>query len=253
MEQGYIKLFRCIQDNELWQSEPFDRSRAWIDLLILANYKAGGFMLQGMHIKLARGEVGWSEKKLARRWKWSRGKVRRFIEHLKKEGQIEYRTVQADNRLKSLFTIINYEQYQGDGTSDGTSDGQAMDKRRDSNKKVKKEKKEKKTAYGEFKNIFLTDKEYRTLELEYPRKGMLNAIEEASSYCASKGKIYKNYLAFLRGWLKRAGIEKFEICTAKTPAPSNEPNWRHPDLRDGKIDGIEARRCIHCKKIFPKT
>lgn len=119
-------------------------------------------------------------------------------------------------------------------------------------KKGNKEKKDKKKTYGEFKNVFLTDQEYKTLETEYPRKGMLEAIEEFSAYMASKGKAYKNHFATLRPWLRKKGVEKFKICTVKTPAPQDEKNWQHPDAKEvtNKSTGIEAKRCIHCKRII---
>ena len=37
---GWFKVERAIQDHSIWKSrEPFDRRSAWIDLILLANYK----------------------------------------------------------------------------------------------------------------------------------------------------------------------------------------------------------------------
>ena len=109
MERGFIPLYRRITDNPLWLSEPFTRAQAWVDLLIIANHKDGVCFIRGNTLKVKRGQVGWAEKNLASRWKWSRGKVSRFLKMLENEQQIE----QQKNKLTTVITIRNYEQYNG--------------------------------------------------------------------------------------------------------------------------------------------
>ncbi len=79
MERGYIKLHRRLQENKLWLLDPFTRGQAWVDMLLLANYKEGWIRKRGILVTVNRGQLGWSEVALAKRWKWSRGKVRRFF------------------------------------------------------------------------------------------------------------------------------------------------------------------------------
>lgn len=137
MKEGWISLHRKIQDNPLWLSEPFTRGQAWVDLIILANHRGGYIRKDGYRIDLERGQLGWSTVRLAERWKWSRGKVNRFLKELKTDGQIEQQT---DNRT-SIITICNYEEYQShdtasstaDNTADSTADGQLTDTRRYTN------------------------------------------------------------------------------------------------------------------------
>ena len=57
-------------------------------------------------------------------------------------------------------------------------------------------------AYGEYKNVLLSDKEMEKLQKEFP-KDWQNRIERLSSYVASSGKHYKNFLATIRNWAKR--------------------------------------------------
>ena len=90
---GWLILHRKLGDNPLWLDEPFTRGQAWVDLLMLANHSPGFIHVQGMKISLMRGDVGKSENTLAARWKWSRGKVRRFIEELISEKN-EYKNIQ---------------------------------------------------------------------------------------------------------------------------------------------------------------
>lgn len=107
MYRGYIKLWRCIEDNELWQEKPFDRARAWIDLIRKARHEGGSVWIRGIELELKKGQLAWSEVSLAENWGWSRNKVRRFLKMLKTKQQIE----QENNNLTSLITIKNYDLY----------------------------------------------------------------------------------------------------------------------------------------------
>lgn len=132
--KGWVKFHRKLLDSDLWLSEKFTRGQAWADLIGLANHKDGFIRKRGIKILVRRGQVGWSEINLAERWKWSRGKVRRFLKELKKNIQISKKPVQQNKFITSLITLINYSQYQADGTADGTADGQQTDSRQYRNK-----------------------------------------------------------------------------------------------------------------------
>ena len=139
---GWLKLWRKLGDSELWLAEPFTRGQAWVDLLMLANHTDGYLRKRGIRVEVRRGQVGWSEGKLAKRWQWSRGKVRRFMSELASEK--EQKTVQQKSNITNLNTILNYEQYQGNGTTDGHQTVQQTDTKRYSNKNGKNGKNEKK-------------------------------------------------------------------------------------------------------------
>jgi len=126
MGDGYIKLWRKLQDNPIWYLEKFTRGQAWVDLLMLASHKEHCFLKRGIKIKQPRGVVGVSVIGLADRWQWSRGKVQRFLDDLETEQQIE----QQKSRLTTLIKIINYSVYQGDGTTERTTNGQQTDNKR---------------------------------------------------------------------------------------------------------------------------
>lgn len=63
-------------------------------------------------------------------------------------------------------------------------------------------KKEKRTLYGEYKNVALSDNELEKLKTEFPADWS-KRIEAVSAYCESTGKKYKNYLATIRTWARR--------------------------------------------------
>lgn len=120
---GYILLHRQLMDHPLYFAEPFSRIMAWIDLLLMANHATGYIYVRGNRIEVNRGQVGLSEDTLAQRWKWSRGKVRRFLNELENDQQI----VQQKSRVKSLISVVNYDKYQLGSTTDSTTDGQQTD------------------------------------------------------------------------------------------------------------------------------
>src|SRR5690606_19515505 len=108
---------RSICENPMWESEPFTKSQAWVDLLLNANYVERKIIIRGQTLTVQRGQIAWSEVTMSARWKWSRNKVRRFLKALSDEGMI----VQQAEHLTSLVTICNYEEYQGRDTADETT------------------------------------------------------------------------------------------------------------------------------------
>lgn len=117
MAEGWIKLHRDIQDHWLWKDEPYDKARAWIDLIMLANWEDKKTAFKGEIVTCKRGDVNLSFLHLADRWKWSTWKVRNFIELLEKDGMVT--TSRTTHR--TTITIVNYEVYQNVPTTDCTT------------------------------------------------------------------------------------------------------------------------------------
>ena len=59
--------------------------------------------------------------------------------------------------------------------------------------------KEKRTAYGRYQNVFLSDEEYSVLQADYGNDTD-RFINELSSYLAATGRKYENYEAGIRLW-----------------------------------------------------
>jgi hypothetical protein len=118
---GWAKIYRSLADHELWLAEPFTYGQAWVDIFLNANHSPGSFMVKRQRVSLERGQLGWSEITMTERWKWSRGKVRRFLKRLSSDGMIE----QQAGHLTSIITICNYDDYQGKQKEGDTSDGTA--------------------------------------------------------------------------------------------------------------------------------
>jgi hypothetical protein len=142
---GYFKVERDFLDSDFWLSEPFTKPQAWVDLFGIANHAPGFFTKRGIDIPLKRSQTGRSELTLAKRWQWSRNKVRRFLKRLEKEDKI---TLKQDNKT-SIITICNYEVYQGNknssetpnDTPNDTPERHQKDTKRNTNKNVENVKK----------------------------------------------------------------------------------------------------------------
>lgn len=107
---GWIRLHRKITENPLYFSEPFNRSMAWIDLLLLANHSENYFFKRGIRVDVKVGQIGYDLDSLSKRWKWSRGKVERFILMLENDNQV----VRQKTNVTTLISIVNYKEYQTD-------------------------------------------------------------------------------------------------------------------------------------------
>ena len=136
---GWVSIHRGLLDHDLWLSEKFSRGQAWIDLILLANHKEGFFRCRGVQIKVKRGQCGYGSVALAKRWKWSRGKVNRFLKELENDSRI----IQQKNNVTTLITITKYDEYQIKRDSKRTANGQQTDTNNNDNKNNNKTKKEK--------------------------------------------------------------------------------------------------------------
>lgn len=136
---GWIKLHRKMRDSDLWLSEPFTKGQAWIDLIMLARFKEGYARIRGQRVDLQRGQLAWSEVGLAKRWQWSRKKVRKFLSEMEKE---EHQIAQQKSNVTTLITIINFDKYQSEDTAEYTTEETAECTAEDTRNKKEKEGKE---------------------------------------------------------------------------------------------------------------
>ena len=136
---GWISLHRSMTKHWLWDAEEFSKAQAWIDLLLNANHKPATVMIKGKVYKLERGQQCRSMLTLSKQWKWSRGKVKRFIDALKIDSMIDIKT----DTNTSVITICNYTGFQDgettDSTTHGTTDGHQTDIGQGTNNNVNKD------------------------------------------------------------------------------------------------------------------
>lgn len=136
--KGYVKLDRDLLEHWIWTGEPFTKGQAWVDLLMLANHKTTKSVQNGIVFGHCIGCVDRSLLWLSDRWGWSRGKAKRFLELLQKEGMVSVTstthgtTIKIENYIKRQQSIQIFREMsagnsnehgypQGDGTTDGTT------------------------------------------------------------------------------------------------------------------------------------
>ena len=206
MNGGWIKLPRSIMDDPIYFAEPFTRVQAWIDLLLLANYADAYFYIRGNRIDVKRGQVGRSKESLAERWKWSRGKVQRFLDDMETDGRI----TQQKSRLTTLISISNFDEL--DLTMQQTKHqiGQQIEQQTDTNNRDKRNKNNNILSSNEDRakphSRFIppTLEEVKAYALE---KGFTMDCERFIDFYESKGWMVgknkmKDWKAAVRNWAK---------------------------------------------------
>lgn len=138
---GYIQIDRSISNNWIWQKKPYSYGQAWIDLLLLANYKENKRIKNNQIIISNRGEINLSILYLSNKWGWDRKKTTRFLELLEKDNMVELNKTKSGTTIK----ITNYNVYQQNQLDTKQQMGQQMDNKKDNNSThIIKEIKEKK-------------------------------------------------------------------------------------------------------------
>ena len=167
MSKGWILLHRQIQDCWIWNDEPFSRGQAWVDLLLLANHNEKKIWINGELKVIQKGQFHTSVLKLSDRWKWSRGKTKRFLDLLENDEMITAEYSKGGTSNGTTLTIVNYENFQflgtTDDTSDDTTDGHRTVQRTDINKELKRIKKNEKNN----KEFFPDNEELNQSFLDY--------------------------------------------------------------------------------------
>lgn len=118
---GWIKLHRDLVKHWIYSFDEPDKALAWIDLIMLARHEAGEILLKGQVVRLKRGQVAISQLALRKRWKWSKNKIVRYLDLLKKESMVVTQT----DHLTTIISICNYDTFQDNELTDGPPNGLA--------------------------------------------------------------------------------------------------------------------------------
>lgn len=123
MEKGWIKVHRSITECFIWTDKPFDKARAWIDLLLLVCHKDKKIMIDGKPFTVARGSYLISRGKLAERWGWSLKKLDNYLRVLEREEMV----TTFSTKKGIVITIVNYDKFQVKGTTEDTVEDTTQD------------------------------------------------------------------------------------------------------------------------------
>lgn len=122
-DKGWIKMFRSLQDNILWQEKPFSRGQAWVDLLLSVNHKDNMILIDGRPKKIKCGQFWTSRDKLAKRWGWSKSKVNRFLTLLTDTHMVSV----SGTPSGTLLTVENWVKFQDARTTKRNTDESTLD------------------------------------------------------------------------------------------------------------------------------
>ncbi len=107
-EKGWISIYRKIRESWVWKEKKFDKTHAWIDLLLSASHKDKKIFFDGNLYEIDRGSFITSIRKLCEHWGWSNTKVKKFLNLLQNDEMITYKS----DTKKTIITIVNYNVYQ---------------------------------------------------------------------------------------------------------------------------------------------
>ena len=267
---GWIKLHRQIRDSALWHSEPFSKAQAWIDLLLCMNHENNKIFFENKLIEIKRGQHITSYRKLSVEWKWSIGKVKRFIECLQSDNMINVEHFKNG----TLLTVVNYEVYQGMRNTNGTpidtpidtqtehqrnTDGTLIDTQTETNKNDKNDKNDKEdknnnppiSPQGEKRKTAVSIIESRNLTKEVE-----DIVKDWVAYKTERREGYKPRgleacITEIQNNIDKYGIEEVKNVINKTMSANYQGivwDWLTDKKTKGKIDNSDVERWINNDK-----
>jgi len=93
---------------------------------------------------------------------------------------------------------------------------------------IDKDKDKKRVVKGKTLND-LSEEDIEQIAQDYkvPTAFVLSKIDDMKNYCMAKGKVYKDYKAALRNWVKKDAMERKEVINGKSKITviTPDPNW----------------------------
>ena len=120
--EGYVLLYRRFFDHPYWtEKRVYSRAEAWLDCWAnMAAHTDHTKLVGSRQVELMRGEFLASDRFLMKRWGWSRGKVRRWIDGATEACEIRPTRDTSDG---TIYLVVNFDSMQPRGTTDGTTNG----------------------------------------------------------------------------------------------------------------------------------
>jgi len=105
MDNSFIKLYRKIQDNWIWDNPLY--LKCWIDMLMRASIKPSSMLMNNQIIEVNRGEIVFSQRNFAKRNNMSRQQLRTFLTKLEKSKMIRSKS----NPDVTHLILVGYSTY----------------------------------------------------------------------------------------------------------------------------------------------
>ncbi len=105
---GTVNIARSLWDDTTFRDSEMSQREAWIWLIVHAAWKPRVTRIGNLEIPLRRAQVAASTRYLAKAWRWSEPKVRRFLDMLENRQRI----TRATDAGITVLTICKYDVYQ---------------------------------------------------------------------------------------------------------------------------------------------
>lgn len=211
--EGWIKLHRKIQNHWLFEEKrEMSKLEAWITILMDVNHCEKKVLIKGKLYQIKSGESVNSLDTWAKRFRWNKSKVRRFMNLLQTDNMI---VLKSDNKTTHL-TVCNYDSYQVERHANDTETKRkrnANETQTTPNKNVKKEKNDnndKNTHLGESEKKGVEDFENETptknnvADYQPPSMMVKDVIGSTSENSA---KIQNDFQIWFEAYDKNVGLE----------------------------------------------
>ena len=139
MDNSFIKLYRKIQDNWIWDNPLY--LKCWIDMLMRANIKSSSTLINEHIVEVSRGEIVFSQRNFAKRNKMSRQQLRTFLKKLEKSKMIRVKS----NPVLTHLILVGYSTYNDSKLTQGQPKG---------NPTIRKEERKNKESNKEFEKFW---------------------------------------------------------------------------------------------------
>lgn len=117
-QKGWIKLHKKLLNSAVWSDNR--RLKAWIHILLSANYEDKEWFANGRLIQIKRGQFVTSNRKLQEAWGCSTNTVSGILKQFAEMGMIE---VECPNKKYTLITVVKYSDFQDKGHTKGDIEG----------------------------------------------------------------------------------------------------------------------------------
>lgn len=186
MDKGWIKLHRKILKNQFLN---FDTTARYVFIMLM------------LIVDKDTGEWSGGRKQLSRITGIKETTLYYVLD------RIEHATM-IDRKVTPKFTtyrICKWHDYQDDRRTHIDTDSTAS-RHSNKNKEVRSKKNILNTRQASMspRSLFLSLTDLSEYEAKFPTKNVHLEHEKAKDYLLSKGKVYRDYPAFFRGWLNRS-------------------------------------------------
>jgi len=228
-DKSWIKLYRKIKEKGWYQNSKY--VHLWVHILFRANHEEKEFMFNGSIHKTKRGEFITGRKALSSETGIAESTIEDILKLFENEGQIQQ---QKNNKFR-LITVLNYEKFQ-DKQQPANNQPTSSQQPADTNKNLRiKELKNNTERHIDFL-LNIPEEVIKDFSKEFNvyEQGIRGKGKDLYNYCKAKGKLYKDYKAFLRNAVKK----DFGLRPIEAPKP-----WEiHHEVDRGGLQKLQEMK-----------